>query len=129
MALSSIDIVRNGIGDTETPYVFADAVITDYLALYSGDTDDTITAMRPLMLSTLATTAGRSKVGDLEQDNKDAAKNYMNYLRFLREDNKETGTIAARGYPIIGGTTLPSTIGIDTFMDKDFLNEENREDY
>ncbi|SRR6056297_2332569 len=100
MALDSIEIIRLGIGDTDSSeYVLTDAQIQHYLASNSGNTDDTIEELKPIVLQILSVKAINIRTEDLWLDNRDIAKRYSDAL-----DKAELSS-ARSAYPIIGGGT------------------------
>lgn len=109
MALTDVEQVRMGIGDFTTPYILTDEQIQHYLDSNSGDVDDTIEELQPIILSALASRGALNRAEDLWEDNSLQAKNYEIALK--RSDQNS----AKKATPIIGGSTTGSSLSVDMF--------------
>lgn len=120
MALTNIQLVRFSIGDTVLPYKLSDAEITDYLAIYSNDVEDTVVALKKIMLATLAVNSGQEVIGDFEHDTRDAPKAYLEAMKYIKLLEEQNSPASKYGYPIIGGTAISDSIKIGIYSDLEY---------
>jgi hypothetical protein len=109
MALSDIEQVRVGIGDFTVPYILTDEQIQHYLDSNSGNVNDTIEELQPIILSALASRGALNRAEDLWEDTSLQAKNYEIALK--RADQAKAVTAS----PIIGGSTTGPGFSINQF--------------
>jgi len=119
MALTDIEIVRLGIGDTIEPYVLTDDQITYFLTINSDDTDAAIEDAQIAMSQILAVRAVNIRTEDLWEDNRDASKRYNESL------DKSATLKGSSAYPIIGGADTYPGPTINQFDEENDYDDED----
>jgi hypothetical protein len=109
MALSDIEQVRMGIGDITIPYILSDEQIQHYLDSNSGDVNETIVELQPIVLSVLASQGNANRVEELWED---TTKRADAYDKAMTTNDRKLGQKAS---PMIGGSTTASPFSVDQF--------------
>ena len=102
MALTDVQKVRHQIGDIAEPYVLSDSQIQDYLTSNSGSVDDTVSELRDIMMSYMASNNKEFRLGELYEDNTDRLEAYM---RAVDKAERNKGKNAV---PVIASTGATS---------------------
>lgn len=120
MALTSVEIVRLGIGDTDSNNeILSDDQIQYFLSINDGSTDNAITDAQIAMSQILSIRAVSIRAEDLWEDNRDAAKRYQDSL------DKVSTLKGSSAYPIIGGCSSYPGPSVNQFDDdNDYDNDE-----
>lgn len=112
MSLNSIQIVRLGIGDTDTTNeILTDAQIQYYLSINDGDTDAAVIDAQIAVSQILSIRAVSIRTEDMWEDSRDIAKRYNDSLSAVSTLKGSTA------YPIIGGCSNYSGPTINQFDD------------
>ena len=109
MALTDVEQVRMGIGDIAEPYILSDEQIQHYLDSNSGNINDTIDELQPIVLSALASQGNANRIEELWED---TTKRADAYDKAIATSDKKKGQKAS---PMIGGSTTASPFSIGQF--------------
>ena len=126
MSLTSRQIVRLLIGDTQEPYVMTDDEVDYYLTINDDNTDDAAQDASAAMAQILAVRAIDIKTAELEEDRTKVAQSYLDSL------DKASQIKSSSVYPIIGGADTypgPSVNEFDTENDYDSDNNTFYNEY
>ena len=119
MALTNLEIIRLGIGDTDSDnYILTDDQINHYLTANSNDTDATIEELRPIVLQVLSVRAINIRTENMWEDSREAAKRYSDAI------DKAEASSARSAYPIIGGGTYKGAT-INQFDEENDYDDED----